>query len=40
MIELMKIVEKHNTLITINHSTYFVFLNLSLKFCNNAFYYA
>ena len=35
-IELIYIVEKHNTLITINFGTYFCILEFSFKVCNTA----
>ena len=36
MVELIKMVEKQNTLITLKYGTYFVFLKISFKVCNGA----
>ena len=36
MVELIEMVENHNTLITINYGTFFVFWNISFKVYNNA----
>ena len=36
MIENIKMVEKHNTLITMNYYTCFVFWGFPFKVCNNA----
>ena len=36
MTDLAEMIEKYNTLITINDGTFFVLWNMLFKFCNNA----
>ena len=36
MVELIEMVEKNNTLITINYGTFYLIWNISFRVCNNA----